>query len=345
MSKPEIITLFTLSETTYRINVELLKDYFRENMPDIQLNYYIGNFDKSDYNMADVIAIESNIAEKESDLIIGLDGNVDPSIWTGKNCKKILLLTPENRIFSPAMKTKKGLEKYIRGYDYVITGSSYWDNLFRPVCSKIGISLIENVRHPVAAELKNPEQIKRARRKLEKIYPELTGKRIFSVLVSGSRRFPKKNQYTLIDLEELLSSLPDDVTLVTNCMNLRFAGRLLPMEYSDRFIYFKELDIFLEVLLNSEWIITNVAFVGAVDLKKTVGILRFSYNYFENYIAKNYENVCITTPEGLKKRILDMIDVKYDAPEYKECLTNTGEKEFCSLLYNNRIINMERKNG
>lgn len=303
------------SQRTSRLYLILLKDYLQRMLPDAEIDYFISQHDDENINIKKSAIIESNAIKKDLDLLISLDGNLEQKMFSDLTCPRVLYYTLENG-------NPRNKRRFVSGFDYLITGSRFWDAEFKKSCAEGKVNLLCGCNDVFRQELQNEERIQKSKIKLYKMYPQLSGKRILSIITSGTCKKKYSERYKKLNIKGLIKSLPDDVVLMTNCLELRVATDGLTSRYVEKFIGFTYRDL-LDVAVCSKWIISNMALMWDCAAEKRA--LIYALNDFEKYMYSNYKGYCFKAETDFSKKTKSFI-MKNE--EVQEVSTNKDEDDF-----------------
>ena len=216
----------------------------------------------------------------------------------------------------------------------MIVPNDYWAEKIEKYAKNLNVQIMRNISLPFFACLEDDAFVRKSRKKIECDFPQLEGKKIIYVYLTGQRTRPDRNDYTETDMQRLLDELPEDYVLVTNSLNLRYACRKITSDYRERFIYIKGSFDMQELLCCSEFLISNNGYSCSAfaSTGKPYAIVQFSDNRFEKYIAHNYQEGFITNKNELILTIKGMISGVYQLPVIKELLMNGGKSVITELL-------------
>ena len=315
------IILLISSQKTSRIYLNVLKEYLQEEMPEVELSYFISQHDSESAPNRQSSVIESQCLDDENSILLSLDGNVPPSILDNIAGKKVLIYLPE--VGCPRDK-----RTYLQGYDYLITFNEHMDNYFKEECKRQGIILVSGLYSVFDQELCREKHITMAKEELYMKFPQIRGKRILSVIARGTCMRHYLEKYKMIDIKSILYQLPEDVIFMTNCRQIQLASSRLSYKYTDKYVGFDQRDL-MNMIYASEWIFSNMAITESSRAVQRP--LLYNGNEYEKETQKQRKEECLKPDSRFLTNILTIIDSKKSIPSVNEY---RNSKSFCDWLRN-----------
>lgn len=311
------ITLLISSEKTTRAYLNVLKMYLQKEMPDIHIDYFISQHDKENLVVRKTSVVESEYLKFKSGILISLDGDVPPQMLQNFDGPKILVYLSENGYPS-------NRKKYLQGYDYLITFDENIDKYFSPVCVKEKVKILRDIKDVFSEELADKDNRKSALIELQKKFPQLTGKRIFSLITRGTCKRQHLEKYKSVELRKLLKELPQDVIFATNCPQLQAASAGLPYKYGEKMVAFNQNDM-INMFYASDWIISNMAITEQCEAVQKP--LLYSGNDYEINAIKQRKAECLG-PEQITAEVF--LQIIMQDPDNRDI--GQGDIKFSKIL-------------
>ena len=315
------IILMISSQRTSRIYLNILEAYLQEEMPDVDLSFFISQHDSDSVPQRRSSVIESHYVGDRNSIFLGLDGNVPSSIMDSIMGKKILIYLPEVGL-------PRDKRNYLQGYDYLITFNEHIDNYFQDECKRQNITILSGINSVFDEELHRENSVAIAKKDLCMKFPQINGKRILSIITRGTCMHQYLEKYKTIDIKNIVCQLPDDVIFMTNCRQIQLASSRLPYKYTNRYIGFGQSDL-VNVVYASEWVVSNMAITESS--RAVQWLLLYNGNEYEKEAQKQRREECLKPDSRFATDILTIINTKKNIPPVNE---DKIRKSLCSLLRN-----------
>lgn len=314
------ITMFSLNASSSKSDFLCIKDALKDS------EFFIGNMEVKEKNEIRSMLYEAyKLKESDSDWI-GVEGFLpDEFIVDDKKSKKYLMLLPLDYLFRMKWSASQCCQ-LLAGYTHVIVPNDYWAEKIERYGASTGITIIKDWTFPFFEKVTQAEYIAENRKRLEKQFPQLTNKKLIYIYLPGQRANADRNDYTEIDLKGLLDAMPEEYTLVTNSINLRYAGRHLESSYRNKFIFVKGGNLRQELLTCAEGLLSNNAYACSVfaSTGRPYSVVQLSDNGFEQYVIRNYPGTYIVNNRDMMENIVDIISGKYKNPEIDALIMQKG---------------------
>ena len=328
------LTLLSLHGNSFKGDFLCLRKLLRLYAPECRVEDFFGNLDTKETNEIRSMLHQASGLETNGSDWVGLEGFLPEEFLDNPDGKKrYLLLEPFDYIFGIRWSTKK-CRQLLAGYTHVIVPNAYWETKIEKNLKNQNIRIVKNLGFPFFDSMGIPEFAEKNRKKLQWDFPQLEGKKIIYACFNGQRKNPDRNDYTEVDMQALLDSLPVDHVLVTNSMNLRFACWHLDSGYRNRFIYIKGSFDMLELLVCADYLLSNVAYCCAVfaSTGRPYAPIQLNDNNFEKYVLHRYRDSLITNSREMAMTIKNMISGVYRCPVMEELQINRGRSLVKELL-------------
>ena len=300
MNKNKSITLMIPSEKITRTYLNVLTRYLQRTMPNIPINYFVSQHDKENSVVCRTAIAESEYLKRKTGIFLGLDGDIPIKIIENFNGPKVLIYLSE--IGYPVNK-----KKYLRGYDYFVAFDECLDNYFYDACAHENIRILSAVKDAFKEELSDQTSKSNALKELEEKYPQLIGKKIFSIITKGVCKKSYLKKYKSVEIKKILKELPDEIVLATNCPQLQSSSAGLPYKYTDKIVLFNQNDM-NNMLYVSEWIISNMAITEKCNAVQRP--LMYSGNSYEANAVKFRMSECMRPEQMTLESFLPIINQK-----------------------------------
>ena len=305
------IIILISSQRTSRIYLNILKDYLQKEFPDAHLSFFISQHDSENSTKRSSSIVESKYIINEDDILLGMDGYVPAEILNNINAKKALLYISEEGM-------PKDKHNYLNGYDYLLVSEKMVIKCFESECAKRNITLISMTESVFDEELCDKENVKKAQGELYKKYPQIKGKKIFSIITRGTCLHHYLEKYKTTDIKSILRKLPENVVFMTNCRQIQLSASRLPYKYTDKYVAFGQNDL-KNVIYASDWTISNMAIT---EHGRSIQLpLLYSGNQYEKQVSVQRKTECIKPNDTFVEDVLSVINLK-EQPRIQEKAPN-----------------------
>lgn len=280
-------------------DLKMVKDYLADNVENISFSYLSVNENAENEW---VKTGNKDIKKKYcSDLghVVCVDASIPTKLAkTAKEGNKILISVPYDYQFktmNQAGKSRTVKKNTFKGFTHVIAGSPFGKELFEKCYNIPNGQIIDNICNPVAWAINNEQEINEKRGVFEEYFPYIKGKKILSILLTGSLGGKDKNPYEKFDWKILLENLGDEWFVFTNNENVLENAVHLKSQYCKKIGFVNKMLDSRDLMYFSDCIITNSGMYASYfsSKKKPVYCVEYTENSFETYMKKNYPTLFI----------------------------------------------------
>lgn len=295
-------------------DLKIVKDYLFNHLENVSFRYFTRNENAKNRYAKRGIKNANKEFCKNIQNVICIDGSLPTKLVAeAKQGNRIFISAPYDYQFKAMNEVLKGTIKKrntYKNFTHLIAGSPFGKDLIKK-CYKIPEGkIIDNVCCPVAWNLNQKEQQTAMREKFRNYFPDMKGKKILSILLTGKQN-TKKNPYETYNWKALIHSLGEEWFVFTNNEGFIENTIQLSEKYRKSFGYVNQMLDARELLYFSDCIVTNSGLYASYfsSRKKPVYCVKHSNNEFEKYMRHCYPELYI---EDLKKQEnIRMITEKY----------------------------------
>ena len=285
-------------------DLRAVKDYLFENLESVSFSYFTGNENSKNKYVKQGVKNANKEFCKNIENAICIDGSLPAKLVpAAEKGKRILISTPYDYQFKAMNGVLKGENKKkntFSNFTNVIVGSPFGRDLFEK-CYKIPKGeIIDKVCCPLAWKLNSEEQQKNMREKFQNYFPDIEGKKILSILFTGSLD-TEENPFENFDWKALIKSLGDQWFIFTNNEDFIENAIRLGAKYRKSFGYVNQMLDSRELMYFSDCIVTNSGMYASYfsSRKKPVYCMKYNDNEFEKYMRNNYSGLFINDLNGI----------------------------------------------
>lgn len=278
-------------------DLKFVKDYLADNMKDVSFSYLAVN-ENSENRW---VKKGNKRAKKEYCENVGNAVCVDASLpiklnKTAQEGSKIIISVPYDyqfKIMNQADSTSFVKKKTFSSFTHVIAGSPFGKELFEKCYNIPNGRIIDNICNPMAWAMNNENEINKRKSMYEKYFPDIKGKKILSILLTGSIKENERNPYQNFDWKKLLASLGDEWFVFTNNENVLENAAHLSSKYCRKIGFVNKILDARDLLYFSDCVVTNSGMYASYfsSKKKPVYCVKYTGNAFEKYMKKNYSEL------------------------------------------------------
>lgn len=324
------ISFFSVKNRSMNTELELVRREIGRRIPDASFRYFVQNEKGAAEIQVKKMREARKIFAKEATDVITCDASVPRKFR--KDGTRILLALPCGYFFTELEKAEGGLKaedrkKTFDGITHVITGSPFGHRVMEEVYDSGHMKLLDHVLLPAAYQMRQDDDIAGIRRAAESHFPEMKGKKVLGILLTG--RYRKQDVFSETGLKKLLDDLGEnwfvmisDAGIIQEASRLSFryhsrigsAGNLFPMAV---------MGALADVLVTDDC--KHAATYAS--RKKPVFYTRFRDTAFVRYMDRHYDRMGIDCLDDLA-RLPVWSDCKTDDCSTIESVWNRQEAAF-----------------
>lgn len=317
------ITFFLSHKKIFFRNMEIIKSGFRKKNTLLEMNY-LGSVSASrkvqnglgeSVNQRQALAIRKKYAGKDKVLMCCDLSLASQMKGLPKAQQRILIAEPNDFCFKNIYEFEKGLceeKKDLSVFTDIVFYNNYFEEQIRR-CFLVrkNINKLHDAGIPCADMLNDSQVCLEYRKAAEKIFPQLNGKKIISIISQEKESGISCSRLLSLDLKKLVSLLPEDWIIFSNNPMLGDKCADLPSDMRNRVIYFNSRIYDPgDVAFITDILISDVAeLVCDFSARKLpFYIINYMDSYFYQYIAEKYPELELHTflqlPEIIRKNTL-----------------------------------------
>lgn len=308
--KKNRIGFFLAHRRSFSLNMEILKSGFRKKNTSLELNYLesvpafrkVQNELGEPVNQRQALAVRKQYAAKDKVLVCCDLSLASQMKGLPKEQQRVLIAEPNDFYFRYVYEFEKGLceeKKDLSVFTDIVFYNSYFEEQFeRCFMMRKNINKLCDTGIPSADVLSDPQVCLKYRKDAEKLFPQLKGKKIISIITQEKESEISCSQLLTLDLKKLVSLLPADWIIFSNNLILGNKCAELPSAMKNRIIYFNNR------IYNPDnaTFITDILISDVAELicdfsvrKLPFYIINYADSYFYQYIAEKYPGLEIPT--------------------------------------------------
>ncbi len=279
----------------HQIRLDLLKL-----LDDISFTFYYKKQDSSNNLKKELISLCS-----QKSTFLCSDASLTVPYKTFKSFKRFMIWEPYDYIFQYMLdEPTKKKNKSQRGFTQICTYGPAFTRAHKKNFSRFGL-ISHNIGLPATMDMHNSDFIAKNRSDLEKLYPQLAGKKILYLYMNLLT--PELDNFQFATT--LLNNLPNDWILVTRSGFLKEYANTLPNFSTNKMLILTESDITSYLLLAAaDMLISdnscNIVYYAASE--RPFFILQGnSKSHFLKYIREKYSDLEVKNFEQIKSFLTD----------------------------------------
>lgn len=294
-------------------DLNLLKEYFLQNMENPNFRYFVKNELVKDALVKKGITKNKQNFYQPDSPCISIDVSFPRKKLAGmENGKRILLALPfdyqfEKALDKEASPEQKKLDTYMR-YTDIFAFSPFTYDLTQNVYDTENNNIVKDICFPFAWEINQTERCKEVRETFEHYFPDCKGKRIISILTTLKRKKENEEYLNNFDLKEFLKKLDEDCFVFTNNTLLLEQAANMDAKYRKSFGFIDRVLPTPDLLYFTDTLITNHSIYASyfASKRKPIYFLEYEELAFEQYIKKHYPDLYVTAEELMEKSVSNL---------------------------------------
>lgn len=206
--------------------------------------------------------------------------------------------------------------KTFRNFTHIIPGSPFSRKLFEHSYALTDIAMLDDLCMPFVWEINQQESQNLKREQLKFYFPEMEGKKVFSILLYGETR--KRRWLDGFDIHELIEKLGSDWFILTNQPDIMEETYDLDSEYAHSFGYVNRIMPVQDLLYVSDLMVTNNGRFASyfITRRKPVFCLGYRGNYFENYMRECHPGLFLDAASKILQIKIDDVEWSDDLQQF-----------------------------
>jgi len=220
-----------------------------------------------------------------------------------------------------AAKKKKSNYRTFQSFTHIVPGSPFSEELLERAYDTDGKTIESGVAHPLAWDVCKQASCEEAREKLEFYFPNIKGKKILSLIITGEEKEQEKF-FESFSVDDFMKKLGLDWVVLTTSEVMRdcsfsYTGKKEAFGYINHIVPPSVLVYVADVLVTNEGRFAT-AYAGK---GKPIYCPKIKKNYFEKFMDADY-------PELVLSKASQMMTIDFDKEELTE-----AQNRYCSQFW------------
>lgn len=239
---------------------------------------------------------------------------------------RTLILEPYNYFFKSVleyMSSKHGTAEQnlsFVNFNKIISYTPFLNEIAQKVCPMSSGEYICDAAIPFSYSIIRERDKTQARMKAERIFPQITGKKVISILTTGANQKGTDTKFFDLDIKTLCRELPEDWIIVTNNSLIGEKTSVLSADHAGKIVCVEASSfMFADILYFSEILITDAPNYACIfaSSKKPFYVINFDDSAFTDLIKRFYSPLFISElneiPELIKSSSLSAAHLDFAA--------------------------------
>lgn len=222
------------------------------------------------------------------------------NFFVGTNIGRTLILEPYNYFFSSVL--EQALSQSVcpnqnfSNFSRIVSYTPFLNDIAQKACIAENVEYCCDAKIPFAESLCNANDKQTIRKRAEKIFPQIAGKKVVSVLTTGDKQKGTGTKFFDLDVLKLCRELPDDWIIVTNNTLISDMTARLDMSFANKFVSVSASSmLFADILYFSEIVLTDSPAYSCAfaSTKKPFYFVNYDDSPFTEFVMKFYSSLFI----------------------------------------------------
>lgn len=312
----KVISFVSSRKRGFNPDMMALKESLSEASGNYSFRYFLKSDQTGNFLVNKGVSFEKKSFCNNAKNLICIDDSLPETMAEDQDLKKILFAIPYDYQFKSLVDSKADKKNTdFKKYSHIFTGSKFVSDLLKHQYDVSGVTLIEDICHPMGWSIAHEENQKTVFERFFTFWPGMKGKKILSIITSGKQTAENAFQ-TEVDLRGLLDAIREDWFVLTNDSGLHELAQALPIEYADAFGYMKDISVPNKLLYVTDLLVTNSSYFATTFAAKRKAFywIRHDNTGFEQYMDQRYPEMDFA--QVIKAGLQDLEKVNKELCEY-----------------------------